>query len=162
MDDTLLPRNQLPPLPVCHLLASFALQPAPTVNVHSIGVTAFAQFSSAIRITQLIDAIERSACAHLHLSLTPGSFVKAFHSHSLPGISNHTPSLAASAVVDVRKRNLLTDAKFVITKPGFPKVSCSQATRPTRAHPDALYDRLIEIRLDNYSGGVATTTRRAV
>ena len=138
MDDTLLPRNQLPPLPVCHLLASFALQPAPTVNVHSmhsIGVTAFAQFSSAIRITQLIDAIERSACAHL--SLTPGSFVKAFHSHSLPGISNHNPSLAASAVDDVHKRNLLTDAKFVITKPGFPKVSCSQASPPPHA-PRAL------------------------
>ena len=105
---------------VAGLLASLSAQPPPPVHLHTIGVTAIAQFSSNFLIPQLVDAIERSASSHL--TLAPSSFAKTFNTHCLPGISEN-PSLAASAVVDARKRNHLTDAKFVMTDPSLPKVN---------------------------------------
>jgi len=148
MSDTdTLPSNQLPPLPVSHLIASFALQPAPPVHAHTIGITAFAQFSSPIRIPQLIHAVDLAAGAHL--ALAPASFAKAFDAKCLPGISDQNPSLAACAVVDARKRNLVTDAKFVITKPGFPKVRRNRSFRITtlRAYPPSGQRCDLRIRL---------------
>jgi hypothetical protein len=102
------------------VLASFTTRPPPAVLLHTIGITAIARFSSAFHIPQLADAVDRAACPHLAL-LSP-SFARAFHAPHLPGLSNNNPSLAAAAVVAARKCSHVTDAKFVITHPDFPKV----------------------------------------
>ncbi len=113
--------HHTPPAAAADVIASLVVQPPPPVHLHIIGITAFAQYSCAFNIPQLIDAIDRSACPHL--SLLPSSFAKAFSAHALPGISNN-PDLAASAVLEARKRSSAysTDAKFVITNTAFTKV----------------------------------------
>jgi hypothetical protein len=133
----------LPALPVSHFLASVFAQPPPAAHAHTIGVTAFAHFSSPILIPQLLDAAERGGCPHLNL--LPGAFAKPFHAHSLPGISQHNACAAACAVEHARRRSPHTDAKFTIANCAAPKIkvrevagSLAAALRSTALHPKPL------------------------